>query len=83
VLGDENDRREATKLLKRVLNPLKAEVFKRVPIKYTPEVRLNYDDSPARGVQLVNLLDAVAQEDEARDRRTRGAADEEPTAIPE
>jgi ribosome-binding factor A len=69
VLGDINHRREATKLLKRILNPLKAEVFKRVPIKYTPEVRYVYDDSTERGVQLVNILDEVAHQDEERDRR--------------
>ncbi|MDR2862739.1 MAG: ribosome-binding factor A [Puniceicoccales bacterium] len=71
VLGDDAVRAEAVKLLKRIRNPLKAEVFKRVQIKYTPALRFAHDDSSGRGAQLLNALDRVAQEDAVRDARNK------------
>lgn len=67
VIGDTAERDQAQRLLKRVLNPLKAEVFKRVQIKYTPNLRFVFDDAPARGVRLIDVLDEVAREDAERD----------------
>ena len=69
VLGGTDERKNAAKLLKRVLNTLKAEVFKRVPIKYTPDIRFIYDNSSERGVKLVSVLDEIAHQDEERERK--------------
>ena len=74
VIGDAEEKQAARKLLTKVRNPLKAEVFKRVQIKYTPEVRFIYDESLARGVGLIDVLDQVAEEDRQREKRS---ADEE------
>ncbi|MDR2982615.1 MAG: 30S ribosome-binding factor RbfA [Puniceicoccales bacterium] len=69
VIGDDTDKADARRLLKKVSKPLKAEVFKRVQIKYTPDLRFAYDDSSARGVNLISVLDEVAEEDKERDSR--------------
>ncbi|MDR0535895.1 MAG: ribosome-binding factor A [Puniceicoccales bacterium] len=69
VVGGKDDVAAARQLLHRVMCPMKAAIFKRVPIKYTPEIRLVYDKSPERGASLLDVLDAVAREDAARDAR--------------
>jgi len=69
VIGDAGDRHLASQLLRRILKPLITEVFHRVKIKYTPEIRLFYDDAPERGVHLINIMDTVAREDAARAER--------------
>ncbi|MDR2513291.1 MAG: ribosome-binding factor A [Puniceicoccales bacterium] len=66
VVGDADERRRAQIFLQRILKTLKAAVFNRVRIKYTPSVRFAYDSSPERGSRLINALDAVAREDAAR-----------------
>jgi ribosome-binding factor A len=66
VVGDGAARARAGALLRRVLVPLKREVFRRVALKFTPGVRFVYDEAPARGARLVDVLDAVAREDAAR-----------------
>ena len=66
VVGDGAARQRADALLRRVLVPLKKAVFARVVVKFTPAVRFVYDEAPARGARLVDVLDAVAREDAAR-----------------
>lgn len=67
VIGGEADQKAARQLLKRVRNPLKAAVFGRVKIKYTPILRLAYDESAAQGVRLMGILDEIARADAGRD----------------
>lgn len=67
VIGDAGERDRARAFLQRVHKALKAAVFSRVQIKYTPGLRFAYDSSPERGVRLINVLDAVAREDAARE----------------
>ncbi len=69
VIGDEAEKEKAKKLFKKAGKVLKTETFKRIQIKYTPEMRFLYDDSPARGTLLIDALDKTAQEDAERDER--------------
>ncbi|MDR2844684.1 MAG: ribosome-binding factor A [Puniceicoccales bacterium] len=66
AIGDAAARERAQRFLTRVLNPLKSEVFKQVQIKYTPHLHIAYDESPARGTHLIDILDSVAREDAGR-----------------
>jgi ribosome-binding factor A len=59
VLGDDVDREKAVQFFKRNAKEIRFQVGKRVTIKYLPFFRYRYDDSMARGAQLVELLEEV------------------------
>lgn len=69
VVGTPEDRKEARKLLGKVVNRIRAEVARRIVLKYNPEYKFVYDDSSARGVSIIDTLDKVAEQDKARDRK--------------
>lgn len=69
VVGTPEDRKEARKLLGKVVNRIRAEVARRIVLKYNPEYKFVYDDSSARGVSIIDALDKVAEQDKARDRK--------------
>jgi ribosome-binding factor A len=69
VLGDIEERRQASRFLRRIAQALKTQVFQRVKIKYTPALRFVYDEAPERGSHLINVMDAVAREDAQRAER--------------
>lgn len=66
VLGDEEDKKSARKLLTKNVNRLREAVAKRVILKYNPEYKFVYDDSSARGSRLIDTLDRVAEADTQR-----------------
>ena len=69
VVGTPEDRKEARKLLGKVVNRIRAEVARRIVLKYNPEYKFVYDDSSARGVSIIDTLDKVAEQDKSRDRK--------------
>ena len=76
VIGTEDDKRAARKLLGKTVKLIRAEVGRRVTLKYNPEYKFVYDDSAARGVNLIDTLDKVAETDRARERRHGSRKDE-------
>lgn len=69
VIGTDDDKRAARKLINKASKGIRAEVGRRVTLKYNPEYKFMYDDSGARGVSLIDTLDKVAETDRARERR--------------
>ncbi len=69
VVGTDEDRKQGRKLLGKVVNRLRAEVARRIVLKYNPEYKFVYDDSSARGVSIIDTLDKVARQDQSRDRK--------------
>ncbi|MDR3228788.1 MAG: ribosome-binding factor A [Puniceicoccales bacterium] len=70
VLGDAEVTKKAGQFLRRIQKVLKAEVFRRVKIKYTPELRFIHDPSAERGAHLLGIMDTVAREDARRSAQT-------------
>lgn len=69
VVGTEEDKKAARKLLGKVVNRIRAEVARRITLKYNPEYKFVYDDSSARGVSLIDTLNKVADADKVRDEK--------------
>lgn len=67
VIGTEEDKKAARKLLGKQVNRIRAEVARRITLKYNPEYKFVYDDSSARGVSLVDTLRKIEEADKARD----------------
>ena len=69
VLGNDEEKSTARRFLERVSKTLRMEVSKRVILKYTPTYRFIEDIGMEHGVDVLNLLDRVAEEDRARDEK--------------
>lgn len=69
VLGGNDEKRAARRLLERVTKTLRMSVARRVILKYTPTYRFIEDRGAENGVALLNRLDEIAAEDAARDAR--------------
>ncbi len=69
VIGTEEDRKAGRKLLGKVVNRIRAEVARRIVLKYNPEYKFVYDDSAARGVSIIDTLDKIAEQDKSRGRK--------------
>ncbi|HVU38311.1 MAG TPA: 30S ribosome-binding factor RbfA, partial [Opitutales bacterium] len=57
VLGNAMARHEADSLIDEIKGDLRARVFKRVVLKYTPVLTFHYDDSFIRGNRTLAILD--------------------------
>ncbi len=79
VIGTEEDKKAARKLLSKNVNRLRDAVAKRVTLKYNPEYKFVYDDSSARGSRLIDTLDRVAESDTRRE--SKPAAPEYPHPV--
>lgn len=75
VLGGNEEKAAARRLLERAMKTLRMEVAKRVILKYTPAYRFIEDRGAEQGVSLLNRLDEIAAEDAARDARYGNAAE--------
>lgn len=72
VFGDATQVTRAQALLGKIGRDLQRKAFKAVVLKYTPQLRFEYDPSMAEGERVLGLLDEV--DDEIDD----GHGDEQP-----
>ena len=77
VLGDDKARNNAVKLLDEIKSELRAQVFKRVILKYTPSFSFHYDDSTVRGNRTLAILDDLQASGEFKDPPPAPEASEE------
>ena len=56
AIGSEAEQQEATKGLQGALGFIRNEVAKRVRLRYTPEIRVAYDDTAERAAYLAALI---------------------------
>ncbi len=75
VLGGNEEKTAARRLLERAKKTLRMEIAKRVILKYTPAYHFIEDRGAEQGVSLLNRLDEIAAEDAARDARYGNAAE--------
>lgn len=69
VIGGAAERSAARRLFEHVGKTLRMEVARRVILKYTPSYRSIEDKGAAAGASVIDLLDRVAEEDAARDKK--------------
>lgn len=62
VIGDDFQVARAQSLLGRIGRDLQRKAFKAVVLKYSPQLRFEYDPSMAEGERVLNLLDEVDDE---------------------
>jgi len=66
VIGAEEEKKKAEKFFRQNAHDIRFQLGKRIVLKYLPHLRFNYDPSIERGVEIVDLIDQVA-EDESLD----------------
>ena len=57
VVGTESDRGEAKKFFEKNSGILRHRLFQRVRLKFSPRLNFRYDDSMARGQNILKVLD--------------------------
>ena len=60
VLGEEEDRVRATKILNEESSILRRELSRQLNLRHTPEIEFRYDVSIERGVRLTRLIDDLS-----------------------
>ena len=63
VIGTEAEKAEATEALQQALGFIRREVGRRVQLRYTPQLRVKYDDTAERAAHLNTLIDSVTKSD--------------------
>ncbi len=67
VIGDESQVERARSLLSKIGRELQRKAFKAVVLKYTPQLRFEYDPSIVEGERVLDLLNEVEEEFDAED----------------
>lgn len=64
VLGDAQNKKEATAFLKKVNGFLRSTVSDKVILKNSPRFEFVYDDSIEKGIHMMNKIDELDEEPE-------------------
>ncbi len=68
VLGSESERKSTIAGLRSAAGYIRREIGARLRLRYTPEIRIIYDDSIEEGSRILALIESVAhEEDQAAD----------------
>ena len=59
LMGTKEEQLETQKSLKKALGFIRREVAKRVSLRYTPEIRVAYDDTAERAAHITTLINEV------------------------
>ena len=63
VIGGEDEKKKAEKFFRQKAHDIRYHLGKRIVLKYLPHLRFVYDPSIARGGEMVDLIDQVAEEE--------------------
>ena len=63
VIGGEDEKKKAEKFFRQNAHDIRFQLGKRIVLKYLPYLKFFYDASIKRGVEMVDLIDEVAQEE--------------------
>ncbi len=63
VIGGEAEKKNAEKFFRQNAHDIRHHLGKRIVLKYLPHLRYVYDESIARGVEIIDLMDEVADEE--------------------
>jgi len=73
VMGSEEEQKQSLDSLNRATGFLRHELAQRLTIRHTPELTFKLDQSIARGVHLVDLMNKVGRESRAASPQTDAA----------
>ncbi len=59
IIGEEQQKEKVLEELNKRRGMIQTQVFKRVTLKYSPQLTFLEDNSVERGVRLVNILDEI------------------------
>ncbi|HAN87672.1 MAG: 30S ribosome-binding factor RbfA [Bacillota bacterium] len=59
ILGDENSRADTMEALVSATGYIRSEIGRRVPLRLTPEISFEYDESIERGARILKLIEDV------------------------
>ncbi|HOB41755.1 MAG TPA: 30S ribosome-binding factor RbfA [Bacillota bacterium] len=59
ILGEEESRTETMKALESAKGYIRSEIGRRVPLRLTPEISFEYDESIERGARILKLIEEV------------------------
>ena len=63
VIGDEEQQRKAAKFFRQNAHEIRFQIGKRIVLKYLPYLKFKYDPSLKRGVEMVDLIDQIVDEE--------------------
>lgn len=63
VIGEADEKKKAEKFFKQNAHDIRSQLGKRIVLKYLPHLKYVFDPSIQRGVDVVDLIDQVAEED--------------------
>jgi len=66
VLGEEATQRTTLRGLQSARGFIQTELARRLTTRFTPQITFELDDSPARSVEISQLIDKAIAEDESR-----------------
>ena len=67
VIGGEDEKKKAEKFFRQNAHDIRNQLGKRIVLKYLPFLKYVFDPSIQRGVEVVDLIDQVADDDELLD----------------
>jgi ribosome-binding factor A len=76
VLGEPEQQKETGKILNRAAGFIRGEFGRRAQMRFTPELRFEFDPSAERGTRMSQLLEQVRQDDERRASESPGSSDQ-------
>ena len=59
ILGEEESRTETMEALESAKGYIRSEIGRRVPLRLTPEITFEYDESIERGARILKLIEEV------------------------
>lgn len=63
VIGGEGEKKKAEKFFRQNASDIRHHLGKRIVLKYLPHLRYVYDESMARGSEIIDLMDEVADDE--------------------
>ena len=63
VIGGEDEKQQAEKFFRQNAHDIRFQLGKRIVLKYLPHLKFVYDESMARGSDIIEFMDQVAEEE--------------------
>ena len=67
VIGGEEEKIRASKFFHKNARDIRAQLSKNIVLKYLPFLTYHYDDSIARGVEIIDLIDQVTDQESQKE----------------
>jgi len=62
LIGSEDEQRDAVKALRKAGGHIRSQIAQRIRLRYTPEFRVEYDNTIERAARVTALIDDLGLE---------------------